>query len=140
MSCSNSSVINSPIEKLWPRLRDFHDMSWCPNVITKLEKVGAIPGTQIGAKRVLNDAFHETLLALDDVDHVIRYSIDDGPAAVSKANVQGYIGEVRVYPVTDIDASLVHWTSRWDNSTGNVAEFCDPIYRALLSDLKKTFG
>jgi hypothetical protein len=105
-----------------------------------LDKVGAISGTQIVAKRVLNNAFHETLLALDDVDHVIRYSIDDGPAAVSKANVQGYIGEVKVYPVTDVNASLVHWTSRWDNSAGGVAEFCDPIYRALLSDSKKTFG
>lgn len=89
---------------------------------------------------MLNGAFHETLLALDDADHVIRYSIDDGPAAVSKSNVSGYIGEVRLFPVTDSKSTLVLWTSRWDASGGGVAEFCNPVYHALLADLKKTFA
>lgn len=140
MGCCNSTVVNAPVEKVWARLRDFHDLSWCPNVVTQVDKVGGAAGTQIGAKRVLNGAFHETLLALDDSEKVIRYSIDDGPAAVSKSNVEGYIGEVRMFPVTDTSASLVLWTSRWDSSRGGVAEFCDPIYRALLADLKKTFA
>lgn len=52
----------------------------------------------------------------------------------------GYIGEVRLFPVTDTDSTLVLWTSRWDSSGGGVAEFCDPVYRALLMDLKKTFA
>ena len=140
MGCCNSTVVNAPIEKVWSRLRDFHDLSWCPGVVSKVEKVGAAAGTQIGAKRVLNDAFHETLLALDDTEQVIRYSIDDGPAAVSRSNVQGYVGEVRVFPITDTNSSLVLWTSRWESSGGGVSEFCNPIYRALLADLKKTFA
>jgi hypothetical protein len=140
MACCNSTIVNAPVENVWARLRDFHDLSWSPNVITKVDKVGSLPGTQIGAKRVLNQAFHETLLALDDAAHVIRYSIDDGPDAVSKKNVQGYIGEVRLFPVTDVNSTLVLWTSRWDSSGGGVSEFCDPIYRALLADLKKTFA
>ena len=37
---------------------------------------------KLSAKRVLNGAFHETLLALDDDARVIRYSIDDGPEAL----------------------------------------------------------
>ena len=140
MGCCNSTVVNAPVEKVWARLRDFHDLSWCPNVVSKVEKVGGLAGTQIGAKRVLDGAFHETLLALDDSERAIRYRIDDGPGAVSKENVQGYIGEVRLFPVTDANATLVLWTSHWDSSGGGVAEFCDPIYRALLADLKKTFA
>lgn len=140
MGCCNSTLVNAPVETVWARLRDFHDLSWCPNVVTKVEKVGETPGTQIGARRVLNGAFKETLLGLDDIDHVIRYRIDDGPEAVSKEKVQGYLGEVRVFPVTDADATLVLWTSRWESSAGGVAEFCNPIYRALLADLKKSFA
>lgn len=118
MGCFNSVVITAPVDKVWARLRDFHDLSWSPNVITKVEKVGSLAGTQIGARRVLNDAFHETLLGLDDRERVIHYSIDDGPGAVARDKVSGYVGEVRLHAVTDGDATLVTWASRWDDSEG----------------------
>ena len=140
MGCLNSAVINAPVDKVWAALRDFHNLSWCPNVVKNVERVGNIPGTQIGAKRVLNGAFHETLLALDDQGHIIRYSIDDGPGAVAKSNVQGYTGEVRLFPVTENNSTFVLWTSSWETSGGGVGEFCDPVYQALLGDLKKTFS
>ena len=140
MGCYNSIVVNAPADKVWAALRDFHDLSACPNVIEKLATVGDIAGTQIGAKRVLNDAFHETLVGLDDDARVIRYSIDDGPDAVSKDNVSGYIGQVQVFPVTADDSTYVLWTSSWAHSGGGVAEFCNPIYQALLGDLKVTFA
>ena len=140
MGCCNSAVVAAPVDRVWAALRDFHDMSWCPNVIENVERVGQVPGTQIGAKRVLNGAFRETLLALDDQAGVVRYSIDDGPDAVSRDSVQGYIGELRVFPVTESDSTFVLWTSRWESSNGGVKEFCDPIYRALLGDLQKTFS
>lgn len=127
-------------DKVWARLRDFHDLSAFPNVVQKADKVGDARGTQIGARRVLNDAFHETLVALDDDARVLRYSIDDGPEAVARDKVQGYIGEVRVFSVTATDEAFVLWTSTWGASSGGVAEFCDPIYRALLGDLQATFA
>ena len=140
MGCYNSTVVNTSADKAWARLRDFHDLSWCPHVVTKVDKIGDVPGTQSGAKRVLNGVFHETLLTVDDSARAITYSIDDGPGAVSKDSVKGYIGEVRVFPITDTDTAFVVWTSRWDSSTGDVASFCNPIYHALLADLKKTFA
>ena len=140
MGCYNSTIVNAPADKVWARLRDFHDLSWAPNVVSKVQKVGSVPGTQIGAQRVLNDAFHETLRAVDDSERVFRYSIDDGPGAVAKDKVTGYLGEVRVLPVTDGNSTFVAWSSRWDDSKGGVAEFCSPIYQALLADLRKTFA
>ena len=115
-------------------------MSAFPNVIEKLETIGDIAGTQIGAKRVLNDAFHETLLGLDDEARTVRYSIDDGPEAVSKDNVSGYVGQLQVFPVTADNSTYVLWTSSWDHSGGGVAEFCNPVYQALLGDLKASFS
>jgi hypothetical protein len=84
--------------------------------------------------------FHETLRTLDDEERTFSYSIDDGPDAVSKDNVQGYIGEVRVFPVTDDNSTFVLWASGWDSSGGGVQEFCDPIHQALLSGLKSHFA
>ncbi len=140
MSCINSTVVNAPLEIVWARLRNFHDGSWCPNVVSQLDKVGAISGTQVGAKRVLNGVFHETLVALDDQEHRFRYRIDDGPGAVAKDKVQGYVAEVRAFPVTDTNATFVLWTSGWKSSAGGVEDFCNPIYQAILTDLKKTLG
>ena len=101
MGCCNSTVVAAPVEDVWAAVRDFHNMSAFPNVIQSVNAVGDTLGTQIGAKRVLNGVFHETLVALDDDARVLRYSIDDGPEAVSKDNVSGYIGELSLYPVTD---------------------------------------
>ncbi len=140
MGCFNSVVVNAPVDKVWKALRDFHDLSWAPNVVEDVEQIGDIPGTQIGAKRVLNGAFQETLLGLDDHQRTLFYSIDDGPDAVSKDNVTGYVGRVKVLPVTDSNTTYVSWESSWESSGGGVREFCDPIYQALLADLKKTFS
>ena len=84
--------------------------------------------------------FHETLVGLDDDARIVRYSIDDGPEAVSKDNVSGYIGQVQAFPVTADDSTFVLWTSSWDHKGGGVAEFCNPVYQALLGDLKVTFS
>ena len=140
MGCFNSVVLNAPADKVWKALRDFHDLSWAPNIVEDVEQVGDVPGTQTGAKRILNGAFQETLLGIDDHTRTIRYSIDDGPEAISKDNVKGYVGTVRVLPVTDTNGAYVSWETSWESSGGGVREFCDPIYQALLQDLKKTFS
>lgn len=140
MGCYHSTVVNAGADDVWEKLKDFHDLSWSDNVIEDVKKVGEKAGTEPGAKRVLNNAFHETLLSIDDSARVLTYSIDDGPGAVSKENVNGYVGTVTVYPVTDTYASFVEWKSEWESEKEEgVAELCNPIYHALLQDLKAHF-
>ena len=142
MGCYNATILNASPDTVWNALRDFHDLSWSNNVVEKVTPVGDASGTEVGARRILNDAFHETLHVLDDDARHIRYSIDDGPGPVAKDAVVGYIGEVRVLPITipESGQSVVVWTSSWESEAGGVHEFCDPIYRALLGDLKSHFG
>ena len=140
MGCFNAVVVDAPADDVWRSIRDFHDGSAFPNVIESLEVVGEKAGTEVGAKRILNGGFHETLLGLDDANRTFRYRIDDGPEAVSKDNVTGYVGEVSVQPVTDTNSAYVTWSSDWESSGGGVKEFCDPIYAALLQDLKAYFA
>jgi hypothetical protein len=140
MGCYNSSVVNAPVETVWGALRNFHDLTWATGVVESSQRVGQAAADQIGAQRQLNGVFLETLLALDDDQRTLKYSIDDGPDAVSKDRVTGYVGVVRVMPVTDTNATFVEWSSSWQESKGGVKEFCDPIYRALLGSLQTHFA
>ena len=127
MGCYNSIVINANADQVFNTIKDFHDLSWSKNVITKLDVIGDKKGNETGARRVLNDAFHETLQTVDVKNRNFTYSIDDGPGPVSKDNVERYIGEVTVLPITENDTSLVVWASKWASSNGGVADFCNPI-------------
>ena len=133
-----SITINAPVEKVWKAIRDFHDMSWCPNIITKLEKIGDKAGDEIGAGRKLNDAFSETLRELDDSQMTFSYSIDDGPSPISKDDVKNYMGTVKLSSASDTNGTLVEWSSVWQNNDEAAQEFCHNIYMELLGDMKKS--
>ena len=139
MGCHNSVVVNAEVSKVWDVLRNFHDLSWSPNVVESCEVVGDTKGDQLGAKRVLNNAFHETLKSLDHENHNFTYSIDDGPGPLAKDAVTNYVGKVQLHAITEDNTTLVVWTSRWDSGEG-VAEVCNPVYVGLLGDLKAPFA
>ncbi len=139
--CYNSVVVQAPVEKVWDTIRDFHKIQdWAPNVISDIKVVGELKGDQIGAKRVLNDAFHETLQGLDDVSRTIQYTIDNGPGAVAKDKVRNYVGTVKIYPITSNNTTFVEWLSNFDSPNSSaVGELCNPVYQALLKDLAGKF-
>ena len=141
MGCYNSKVIPAPVADVWAVLRDFHDLSWAKGVVESAEKVGEKASDQVGARRILNGVFHESLVAIDDVERRFSYSIDDGPGTpVAKGSVADYVGSIRAWPVTASDETFVEWSSTWGTSDGGVQEFCDPIYRAALEALATHFG
>lgn len=134
-----SIVVKAPVEKVWNTLRDFHDLSWAPDVVSNADAVGDKKGDQPGAKRVLNGAFHETLHALDDDNRELSYSIDEGPSPISPDEINNYEGHVRVRSVTEGDGgTFVEWYSNWAGNDEAAAEFCHDIYAGLLGQLKKT--
>jgi hypothetical protein len=139
--CFNTTVIDTSTDQAWATVRDFHSLEWAAPVVTSVEKVGEAGATEIGAKRVLNGAFHETLLELDDAAHTLTYSIDDGPGPVASDVVANYRGVVRLFPVTDSGQTFVIWQSSYDSDDdAAVGEFCDPIYQGLLAALKARFA
>ena len=126
--------IKAPAETVWQAIRDFHDLSWTPNVVQKVDIVGDKSGDQPGAGRVLNGMFHETLRTLDDVAKTFTYSIDDGPGPLSDGQMKNYVGRVVVEHTAT--GTRVEWTSNWDMNDDAIQEFCHPIYLALLDDMK----
>jgi len=139
--CYNTITVKAPIETVWSRIRNFHDLSWAKGVVESVEVVGEFKADQLGARRLLNGVFHETLVALSDLDRVVEYSIDDGPDPIAKDQVSGYIGRVRLFSITADDTTFVEWTSSYDSpDSAAVGELCNPIYRALLQALRDHFG
>lgn len=135
--CHNTINIDAPIDKIWETISNFHDLSWAAGVITSLRIVGTQQGHEIGARRVLNDAFHETLTTVNAEQYTFSYSIDDGPGPVAKDAVDNYIGVVKL--VETSEGTLVKWDSSFESANNQeVADFCDPIYQGLLSALKET--
>jgi len=133
--CYNKIEIGAPIATVWQTINNFHDMSWAEGVITSLVKIGDVSGSEIGAKRFLNDAIQETLVSLDDNHFRFTYSIDDGPGPIAKSAVENYLGVVKLSEIST--GTLVEWSSSFDSDDENsVTEFCDPIYTALLGALK----
>lgn len=137
---NQSIVIDAPIANVWSKFSNFHDLSWAPNVVTNVEKVGSIDGGSVGSKRILNNAFHETLTEMNNDEYLLKYSIDDGPSPVSRDEVANYIGVIKLSPSKEGSGTLVEWTSSWESKVDDAVEFCHGIYVALLGELKKSFN
>ncbi|MFQ5772684.1 MAG: SRPBCC family protein [bacterium] len=138
-STNQSKDIDASISEVWAKFNNFHDLSWAPNVITNVEKVGGIDGGEVGAKRILNSAFHETLVEIEHNEYTLKYSIDDGPSPVSKEEVSNYYGVVKLSPATEGDRTHVEWSSSWESNVEDAVEFCHGIYVALLNELAESF-
>ena len=135
-----STTVSAPLDKVWAVIRNFHDMGWAKSLVETVDVVGDKRSSEVGARRVLNDAIHETLLEVSDIDYTLKYRIDNGPGAISSELIDNYIGTVRAYPITDSDKTFVEWYSDWQGNDEDTYEFCHPIYVSLLKDLKKTFA
>jgi hypothetical protein len=141
MSCYHSAVLNASIDEVWSAISNFHELNWAPDVISSVTAVGDVPGTEVGAKRILNNAFRETLLHVDPESYSFNYSIDDGPGVVARDAVSDYVGTVKLHPITVGGQTCIEWASDYDSADpGAVADFCDPIYNALLVSLVNHFA
>jgi hypothetical protein len=135
----NSTVVNAPIEVVWKRIRDFHDFSWAPSVITQCEKVGNKDGTAVGARRLLNGSFLDTLIAYSELEHRMMYSIDDAPSPISPKEISNYVGDLHLLPITHGGKTFAEWSGRWESKSTEAIAFMNDIYSALLCDLAAEF-
>lgn len=115
-------------------------MSWAPNFIHSVDVVVDVSGKEVGAKRVLNGAIHETLFKVDADSDRFRYTIDEGPEPSSPSNVLIYIGQVWLPPVIMQDITLMECSSSWVSDETEAVSLCHNIYVALMSDMAETFS
>jgi hypothetical protein len=82
MQVSHTSEINDSSEKLWNTLRSFDGVERYLQIVSK----SVVKGTGLGAKRICDVnmgsqvfQIQETLEVLDDSNHSLTVSLDDGP-------------------------------------------------------------
>lgn len=136
----NSIIVPASIEQVWSRISNFHDFSWAPSVITSCVKVGEGDGCSVGAKRLLNGVFLDTLIAYSIIEKRIMYSMDDGPSPTSSKEVHDYVGNLHLLPVTANNMTFAEWSGSWESSNTDAVQFMNGVYRCLLNDLAVEFG
>ena len=136
----NSIIVPTRIEAVWSRVRNFHDFSWAPSLIASCEKVGPGDGYMVGARRLLNGVFLDTLIAYSSLDKRITYSMDEGPSPVSSSDIHGYVGDLHLLPVTDANTTFVEWSATWESNNSDAVGYMNDVYRSLLADLVAGFG
>lgn len=135
----NSIIVPASIEQVWLRINSFHDFSWAPSLITSCEKVGEGDGHTVGAKRLLNGVFLDTLIAYSIIEKRIMYSMDEGPTPMSSREIHNYVGNLHLLPVTADNATFAEWSASWESGNADAVEFMNDVYRCLLSDLAAEF-
>ena len=101
------------------------------------------PVDQIGGVRRFHlqdgSELREQLLSLSDLDMTFSYCLLDTPIPLLN-----YVAHVRLRPVTDIDMTFWHWTSRFDTPAGREAELerqvGDDIYEAGFEAVRVHLG
>jgi hypothetical protein len=136
----NSIVVPAPVEEVWARIRDFHDFSWAPTLIASCEKVGEGDGATVGARRLLNGVFLDTLVGYSALERRIVYTIDDAPSPISPREIRNYVGTLHLLPVTAADTTFAEWSGSWEAGGDAGVAYMDGIYRSLLHDLAAGFG
>ena len=114
-----SSVIEAPVEAIWPILRDF------------------------GATRRLTFAdggrTQEQLLALSDIDTTVTFAIIE-----SELPIENYVSTIRLQRVTDGDRSFVTWSGEFDTPPDRAADMDrrmrEDIYQPGFDALKRRFA
>ena len=136
----NSIIVPAPVDAVWSRIRDFHDFSWAPSLVASCEKVGPGDGYTVGARRRLNGAFLDTLIAYSSLDRRMTYSMDEGPSPVSSSEIHDYVGDLHLLPVTADNTTFVEWSATWESNNTDAVGYMNEAYQSLLADLAAGFG
>ena len=137
-STNQVKIIHASVDHVWNRINDFHRLDWAPTVINRVDKIGHLAGNAPGARRRLNGSLYENLLAIDEVKHLVKYSVDDGKSPITKQDISNYVGTIKLNETKDGMTEMV-WSSSWDSKSENTVEYYQDIYVTLMGELDKSF-
>jgi NADPH:quinone reductase len=117
-----SGVIDEPIERVWPLIRDFNShWAWHP-ALADSHIENNEPSDQVGCVRSfrLKDGhqLREQLLRLSDENHSSTYCILDATLPMKR-----YVATLKLKPVTDRKHTFWDWESTFEVPRGREREF-----------------
>lgn len=138
---SNTVItIPQPVEKVWETINNFHDLSWCPNVVSECLPLDEISGDATGSKRLVNNAFYERLRAYNSDVHFIGYMIEDGPPPISTDELKDIHVQIKLNPMAGSQTEVAFSVTSSAAENLDSVNFCVDNCVAMFLDLKKTLG
>lgn len=134
------TTVNAPIEEVWQVIKPFYRLDWAPDVVSSIEVLNHLPDGAIGAKRLINGVFPETLKEINEDKFIIRYSIDDGPSPLSSQDVSNYHDIIALHRTENGNATKIEWSSSWIADNNDAMEFVEGIYKVFLASLDRRFA
>jgi NADPH2:quinone reductase len=140
---ARSTVIEAPLDTVWPLLRDFNSHEiWHPAIGSSQIEAGE-PADEVGAVRAFTlkdgSVLREQLIALSDHDHSLTYCLLEAPIPLDD-----YVATMRLKPVTDGDKTFVDWRSSFSPPADRLLELtrlvAEEVYEAGLAALKARFA
>lgn len=138
-----SSVIDTPVEQVWARIRDFNGLpGWHPRMVGSHIEDGK-DATTIGCVRnfklVSGATLREKLLEFSDENFLVSYSILETPQPLTnhKATLQ-------LRRVTDGDRTYAEWTASFDAAPEDADKLADGmganVFQGGFNALKAHFA
>jgi NADPH2:quinone reductase len=135
-----STIIDAPIERVWPVLRDFNSHDRWHDIVDESRIEGSERSDQVGCVRsfTLKDGnrIREQLLALSDTEHRSTYCMVEATVPL-----QRYVATVTLKPVTDGNRTFWHWESSFATPPGRERELHDmvahDVYEAGFENLRR---
>lgn len=130
-----SSVIDAPIAKGWEAIRRFDAVAeLLPFVESSPIEEDREP-TAVGAVRVVTQTdgavFREVLVAHSDAERFYSYTFVGSPIPV-----RDHRTTLRLRPITDRDATLGEWSSRFEIAADREAELVGLMEKNFLAGLR----
>ena len=130
-----SSVIDAPIAPVWAAIRRFDAVGELMPFVesSPIEQDGE--ATAVGAVRVVTQTdggvFREVLVAHSDAEHFYSYTFVGSPIPV-----RDHRTTLRLHAITDGDATLAEWSSRFEATPDREAELVGLIETNFLAGLR----
>ncbi|MEM9029505.1 MAG: SRPBCC family protein [Pseudomonadota bacterium] len=137
-----SSVIPSPPDRVWERVRDFNGLPrWHP-AIRESRIENAEPADKVGCIRDFRlqngDRIREQLLGLSDFDFFCTYAILESPMPLTD-----YVATLRLTPITDGNRTFAEWSAEFEcavnDADGLVSNIGQNVFQAGFDALKRQF-
>jgi hypothetical protein len=112
-----SSVIDTPVETVWARIRDFNGLpNWHPRMVESHIE-GGRASDEIGCVRNFMTAsgarIREKLIDFSDRDFLTSYSMLEAPQPITN-----HRATLKLTRVTDGDRTFAEWTATFDAPVG----------------------
>jgi hypothetical protein len=140
---TRSTVLQSPIERVWELLRDFNGFDrWHPAIATSETERGAL-ADQVGCVRRLRlkdgSELREQLLTLSDLEQCFSYCLLDTPIPLFN-----YVAHARLVPVTDGDRTFWSWQGTFTTRRGEEEAMArlvgEDIFQAGFAAIRRHLG